>query len=254
MPRSADRPSDGKYKAIVSAPDKVRRAVKEFNKLNSREARAAFADHWIGVWAQDFDYACQLRELLHQVDEDRLWSNPQRVGPLAPGDRSTHSDRESYASFEEYFEDRVGRQFSTWAELEDIYQYARTYKPDLFDKSLVAARAEALQGKTINSGRGPLTKAEKAIGDIVTNSETGKGNSAEYLTRRIARDHPDIFERLKAGEYRSTRAAALEAGIIHPTATIRTDDAESIAATLRRQLKPAVLQQLTELLTKDTLW
>jgi hypothetical protein len=31
---------------------------------------------------------------------------------------------------------------------------------------------------------------------------------ADYLTRRIARDHPDIFERMKSGEYQSVRAAA----------------------------------------------
>jgi hypothetical protein len=35
---------------------------------------------------------------------------------------------------------------------------------------------------------------------------------------RIARDHPDIPERMKAGEFRSIRAAAREAGIVRPTA------------------------------------
>jgi len=31
--------------------------------------------------------------------------------------------------------------------------------------------------------------------------------NADYLTARIARDHPDILERMKAGEYKSVRAA-----------------------------------------------
>ena len=39
---------------------------------------------------------------------------------------------------------------------------------------------------------------------------------AAYLTARIARDRPDIHERMKAGEFRSARAAAIEAGIIKP--------------------------------------
>ena len=68
----------------------------------------------------------------------------------------------------------------------------------------------ALHGKTINSGDGPLTEKEKANLDIVKVSDSGAGNSAEYLTRRIARDHPDIFERMKSGEYQSVRAAARE--------------------------------------------
>jgi hypothetical protein len=38
-------------------------------------------------------------------------------------------------------------------------------------------------------------------------------NNADYLTARIARDRPDVLERMKAGEFKSVRAAAVEAGI-----------------------------------------
>jgi hypothetical protein len=34
--------------------------------------------------------------------------------------------------------------------------------------------------------------------------------NADYLTARIARDRPDILERMKAGEYPSVRAAAID--------------------------------------------
>jgi len=37
---------------------------------------------------------------------------------------------------------------------------------------------------------------------------------ADYLTRRIARDFPEILERMKNGEFKSVRAAAKEAGIV----------------------------------------
>jgi hypothetical protein len=47
----------------------------------------------------------------------------------------------------------------------------------------------------------------------VVNSSSG-GNSADYLTARIARDHPKILERMKQGEFTSVRAAAKEAGIV----------------------------------------
>jgi hypothetical protein len=45
------------------------------------------------------------------------------------------------------------------------------------------------------------------------------GNDLNYLTARIARDRLDILERMKAGEYRTVRQAAIDAGIIrrpHP--------------------------------------
>jgi hypothetical protein len=40
------------------------------------------------------------------------------------------------------------------------------------------------------------------------------GNRSDYLISRIARDRPDILERMKAGEFASVREAAREAGII----------------------------------------
>jgi hypothetical protein len=43
-----------------------------------------------------------------------------------------------------------------------------------------------------------------------------RGNSAVHLAARIKRERPDISERLANGEFRSVRAAAIEAGIITP--------------------------------------
>jgi hypothetical protein len=46
-----------------------------------------------------------------------------------------------------------------------------------------------------------------------------QGNSAEYLTARVARDRPDILKRMQPGEFPSFRKAAIEAGIVRvPTA------------------------------------
>jgi hypothetical protein len=44
------------------------------------------------------------------------------------------------------------------------------------------------------------------------------GQTADYLLRRLARDHPVILERYERGEFKSVRAAAIAAGII----TIKT--------------------------------
>jgi hypothetical protein len=43
---------------------------------------------------------------------------------------------------------------------------------------------------------------------------TSYGNSAAAITARLKRDRPDIAERLARGEFRSARAAAIEAGIV----------------------------------------
>jgi hypothetical protein len=37
-----------------------------------------------------------------------------------------------------------------------------------------------------------------------------------YLVARIARDHPDVLERMKVGEYTTVRQAAIAAGILQP--------------------------------------
>lgn len=50
--------------------------------------------------------------------------------------------------------------------------------------------------------------------DNVRSTSADYGNRADYLAARIKRDHPDIAARVEAGEFRSMRAAAVEAGII----------------------------------------
>src|SRR5262245_35370539 len=46
-----------------------------------------------------------------------------------------------------------------------------------------------------------------------TSVQRGSGNR-DYLVARLKRDHPDIARRYEAGEFRSARAAAIEAGIV----------------------------------------
>lgn len=81
--------------------------------------------------------------------------------------------------------------------------------------------------------------------DITTSSPQQLGNSQAYLLRRLARDAPDVLERVKAGEFKSARAAAIEAGIIKPVPTIRlVDDTSKVAAALRRHLSHEQLADL----------
>lgn len=235
--------------------DRMQQAMTEFRKLNTREARAAFADYWIGIWAEDYEYAWpMLYELLDIVKEDELYADPRRVGPGAPGDSAVHGQASSYKDFAAYFEDRVKQPFETWAGLERVYHYAQDYAPDLLTKAFTPAqRAEQLDGKTINAGPGPISQEDRASNQDnirITDERYGGGTRAEYLTRRIVRDHPDIAARMKAGEFRSVHAAAIEAGIQHRTLTVRIDDPRSVERSLRKHMSPEDLVELIELLTE----
>ena len=51
-----------------------------------------------------------------------------------------------------------------------------------------------------------------------------RGETEAYLLGRLARDAPDTLERVKSGEIKSARAAAIEAGIITPFPSLQLKD------------------------------
>ena len=98
---------------------------------------------------------------------------------------------------------------------------------DLTEQSLSEIVARLRRGESVR-----LTLAERTVdraivveplpehgaignGRRVDNiNSTPGGTSADYLTARIKRDRPDIAERMQRGEFRSVRAAAIEAGLV----------------------------------------
>jgi len=93
-----------------------------------------------------------------------------------------------------------------------------------------------------NEGRPPAENRDNCP------SFNNRSNSADYLTARIARDRPDILEDMKAGQYRSTRQAAIAAGIITPKTRINVDgeDMEKAANLLVKRLDPDQLIELID--------
>jgi hypothetical protein len=77
----------------------------------------------------------------------------------------------------------------------------------------------------------------------------GGGTSASYLTRRIARDRPDILDRMKAGEFPSVRAAGKEAGIVKDTITVRLE-VEALARAIKKHFNQQEIAVLVDLLHK----
>lgn len=74
-----------------------------------------------------------------------------------------------------------------------------------------------------------------------------KGNSKDRLAARIKRDHPAIAARVANGEFKSIRAAALEAGIVKPMRSIQVDTPE---AAIRALLRVFTVTDLAQALGK----
>jgi hypothetical protein len=108
--------------------------------------------------------------------------------------------------------------------------------PVAYDHAQTAGRAQAMAGDDrVSPLPVAMTHAEAgAIGgrgkkaNVDNNSFTPGSTNVGYLVRRLKRDAPAIAARLAGGEFRSARAAAIEAGIVKP---------ESLLTTVRRAWK-----------------
>jgi hypothetical protein len=89
-------------------------------------------------------------------------------------------------------------------------------------EDVVAAECEVVE--ELKPPRRPTKKEQASKVDSINLKPQG-GTSADYLRSRLARDFPDIFARMKAGEFPSVRAAAIAAGIVKPTFIIPDEPA-----------------------------
>lgn len=76
------------------------------------------------------------------------------------------------------------------------------------------------------------------------------GQASAVTADRLARDAPEQYEQVRAGQ-RSINAAAVEAGIRPRRVSIRVDDASSAARTLRTHMTSETLVELAEMLKED---
>jgi len=110
-----------------------------------------------------------------------------------------------------------------------------------------------------------LVAAAQAAKPLVENGKIGNGRSSsydniiatqlgtsrDYLLRRLARDAPDILERVKTGEIKSARAAAIEAGITTPFPSLQLKEPSPTAQKLLdkkgKEWCLALMEELSEL-------
>ena len=82
--------------------------------------------------------------------------------------------------------------------------------------------------------------------DLIKSTQGGTGQA--YLLQRLARDAPEVLERVKSGKIKSARAAAIEAGIITPFPSLQLKDpAPTAQKLLAKKGKAWCLQLLEEL-------
>jgi hypothetical protein len=103
-------------------------------------------------------------------------------------------------------------------------------------ESVAIVKTRALAAKLIKPAKhaGP-GRGYKKTDDNISGFQCG--SSADYLTARIARDRPDILERMKAGEFSSVRQAAKEAGIVNERLSVPVDPTRAAQYLKRRFTK-----------------
>jgi hypothetical protein len=89
-------------------------------------------------------------------------------------------------------------------------------------------------------------RKDKSRVDLIKSTQGGTGQA--YLLQRLARDAPEVLERVKSGKIKSARAAAIEAGIITPFPSLQLKDpAPTAQKLLAKKGKAWCLQLLEEL-------
>jgi hypothetical protein len=116
-----------------------------------------------------------------------------------------------------------------------------------------ATRAEVAKPQRTNSegklGNKNASKVRNDVDNVKVVSQGG--NNADYLTARIARDHPAILARMKRGEFKSVRAAAKEAGLVRDEIRVLRDP-HLAARALKRAFNRAEINMLIKALSEDT--
>jgi hypothetical protein len=99
-------------------------------------------------------------------------------------------------------------------------------------ESVAIVKTRAMAAKALTK-HGELGRG-RSRGSVTTSIND---RSAKYLTARIARDRPDILERMKAGEFSSVRQAAKEAGIVNERLSVPKDPTRAAQYLKRRFTK-----------------
>lgn len=113
-------------------------------------------------------------------------------------------------------------------------------------RRIVADDVEALDmlDQALRNPEGGSLQARATVDNI--NSGRPNGTSKEAALRRLRTGAPELHADVLAGRL-TAHAAMVKAGYRRKTVTVRTDDAQAIAKSLRKSVAPAVLVELCAL-------
>ena len=250
----------------------VRKAIFEFNhRLTTDEARAAYADRFIRMTAATMEKSWGMfYEMIRVVRDCELYRKPVFM-----------DEQQAFDSFEDYWSRVVRRPFAVWVELENTYQFAHQYAPELFNASFpdatearerfevakieerkaserkrqaslaLADAKPVLVGEELKGARSegghlggrPKKDIAKNLGTVSTKVNREPRTSSSHITRRLAVHRPDLLELVRSGQL-SPHAAGKQAGLIRPTAQIYIDKPSDAVRALVRHFKGDDLESL----------
>lgn len=152
------------------------------------------------------------------------------------------------------------------ADLDDYIHHGLDIDPELVEwarlgLSVIGKEKPISLGVAIDAGKKAAETMAKAPDNAPKRGEVGRGrenrsdnvrsnkggNNKERLAAKLKRDHPDIAARVANGEFKSIRAAALEAGIVKPMRSIPVDTPD---AAIRALLRVFTVTDLAQALGK----
>lgn len=148
----------------------------------------------------------RIQELLdqHEFDHKSIESLTSAVIEYSAWTQLSRQDGKPFESYTEFCKAR--RPFGLGRSDEDINRIIAE------GKAKSAAQLVREAPREVGPGQGTRTDLEPEPRSDRT--KLSRGENAPYLAARLNRDHPDIAARVEAGEFKSIRAAAIEAGII----------------------------------------
>lgn len=125
-------------------------------------------------------------------------------------------------------------------------------KPTTAKECLAVVEVAAKADPAIKRKQGERTDLQPHYHDNEVKPKR-QGTSPEYLAQRIAEAAPEIHQKMLAGEYKSTRAAAIDAGIVKPRQTFSvgsTTEPSAFAGQLFERLDQDFLVQVVAILNE----
>jgi hypothetical protein len=210
---------------MLGHTDEIRRRLDDMPERVPPGAKEAAL---LTIWVKEQEFAFKpIMESLAVLASLKDWSDSFLVADkLTPGFNWKQQPFRKYASFQDFYESELEKTWGTWDNLQKTY--AQVAKGKISEKRGVRLVLRLAQNTV--PAKQPWRPKKDESGTNKKIGTTYGRNSAAYLTSVIAREaenpnNPNqvqiaqVYPEMKAGKYKSVRAAAIDAGIIKPKKT-----------------------------------